>query len=456
MIGKIFRLSFLSMLVLVFFYNPVDCYPQFYKKKTEKKRSFQEIQGEAHRYWENREQDKKPGYKQYKRWEWQTESRLNSDGYTDAGLKWKGWQEKKERFGATAAEAGSNWVSLGPVQRGQIMGLGRINCMAFDPQNNDIIWIGSPTGGLWKSENGGQTWGNLTDHLPNLGVSDIIIHPENSDIIYFATGDKGRASSLSTGVMKSLDGGLTWELTGLNHGLEDQYLINKLGVHKSKTDILLAATNHGIYKTIDAGTTWEKKLDGDFYDLEICTNCSCTWYASKSGDGVYKSTDAGDNWTRLSVGLPAPSSNIGRIALAVCDSSPDSVYAVYSQEFAGIGWEWGLYGIYRSMDGGNTWSLQANSPNMLGWDTTGMDSGGQGGYALVFEVDPEDVDEVYVGSVHLWRSADGGENWLCITGSGGGAAVHVDHHDFAFLPGNPDTMFSANDGGLYKTEHSGI
>jgi photosystem II stability/assembly factor-like uncharacterized protein len=449
----------IAAVILILFYLPVNGYSQLWKKLTKKERpTFFEMQKAANEYYERYKEGRKPGFKQFKRWEWFARTRLDKDGYFDPTLNWKGWEEKQKRFGSGPDTSGSNWTPLGPltlpIAANSYPGMGRLNCIAFDPRDTDIIWVGAPTGGLWKSMDGGQTWTTTTDHLPNLGVSDILIHPQNPDIIYIATGDKQRGSTLSFGVMKSLDGGQTWQFTGLNPHVTEKCKIGQMLMHPDDPETILLAANKGIYKTTDGGDTWIKKASGDFFDIEVNAAHSSTWYASRAGTGVYRSIDSGENWTRLTNGLPVPSNRIGRIAIAVCTSSPQILYAVYCQDVESQGWEWGLYGVYRSIDGGSTWTLQANSPNLLGWATNGLDTGGQGGYALILDVKPTDPNVVYVGAVNIWKSMDGGITWQIISNTST-IWVHVDHHDFAFLPGSSTTIFSCNDGGLHKSNDGG-
>jgi len=452
MVKKFFKI-YVALIIL--FYLPAAVHAQLWREVTKKEKpTFFEMRQAANKFYDGMKEGRKPGYKQFKRWEWFARTRLDKDGYFNAANNWKGWLEKQERFGTTADGTGSDWKPLGPFgvpQRvGSGGGVGRLNCIEFDPRNTDIIWVGAPTGGLWKSMDGGLTWTTDTDHLPNLGVSDIVINPRDPDVMYIATGDKQRGSTLSIGVMKSPDGGLNWQFTGLNPGVTDMCKIGKLLMHPDNPETLLAASNQGIYKTVDGGNTWVIKITGDFFDMEVNPADSSTWYASQAGTGVFRSVDSGENWTRLGNGLPDPGPAIGRIAVSVSQSSPSVIYALYCRDIANEGWVWGLYGLYRSMDGGNTWTLQANAPNLLGWELTGNDTGGQGGYALVLDVNPDNPDIVFVASVNMWKSSDGGVTWNVIARN-----VHVDHHDFAYLPGSSSTIFSCNDGGLHKSEDDG-
>ncbi|MCP5103382.1 MAG: hypothetical protein GY950_08385 [bacterium] len=452
MVKRIFQIY---AVLLLFVYLPFGGYAQEWEKMTGKEKpTFAEVRDTLNKYYNTLKDGRKPGFKQFKRWEWFARQRLDRSGYLSPALNWKGWMEKNERFRSPARTAPAAWSPLGPVQvpanMGGPAGLGRLNCVAFDPQNPDILWVGAPTGGLWKTTDGGQTWSTLTDSLPNIGVSAVVIHPTNRDIMYIATGDKERGSTLSSGIMKSTDGGLNWDFTGLNPMAQEKCKISRMHMLPGDPETILASSNKGIYKTVNGGQTWEVKETGDFYDIEVSPADPTTWYASRSAAGVYRSYDSGETWTRLTNGLPAPGPGIGRIVIAVSRSAPSILYAVYSQDRAGEGWIWGLYGAYRSSDGGNTWPLQARYPNLLGWDVQGNDTGGQGGFAFVLEINPTDPDTVFVGSVNLWRSTNGGVNWGIVARS-----VHVDYHDLAFRPGTEPVLYSCTDGGFYKSENNG-
>ncbi|MCP5053495.1 MAG: hypothetical protein GY940_40390 [bacterium] len=449
------------LFILLCFMGTGYVYSQLWEQLTKKERpTFLEIQQAAYQFYDGLKTGRKPGFKQFKRWEWFARNRLDREGVFNLSLNYQGWLEKEFRFGppGTSGSANAAWTPLGPFTNTGISGVGRLNCIEFDPQNNSIIWVGAPTGGLWKSTDAGQSWSTSTDHLPNLGVSDIVIHPGNSSIMYIATGDKQRGSALSYGIMKSTDGGVSWQPTALRPGVEEKFKIGKLMMHPDNGETLLCAVNKGIYKTTNGGDTWQLKMDGDFFDLEVHPSDSSTWFASRASNGVYRSTDSGESWTRLTAGLPNPARNFGRIALAVSPSSPGTVYAVYCRNVDSQGWIWGLQGFFKSSDNGNSWSRKTGTPNILGWEADGSGRDGQGGYALVLEVNPGNPDMVIAGSVNLWKSENGGTSWELTAFSGGAAgvaSVHADHHELAYLPGSSSTLFSCNDGGLRRSDDNG-
>jgi photosystem II stability/assembly factor-like uncharacterized protein len=444
--------------VLIFSTNGVS---QTWERFTKKERTrFKDIQEATYKFYESMGTKRKPGFTQFKRWEWFARQRLDKDGYFDMTHQYRAWLEKEERFGPPEKSRvyGADWIARGPFTPDGISGVGRLNCVAFDPQDSNIMWVGAPTGGLWKSTDAGQSWTTATDNLPNLGVSDVAIHPADSSIMYIATGDKQRGSALSYGVLKSTDGGQTWDFTSLRPQVEEKYKIGKLIMHPADPETLLCATNKGVYKTMDGGDTWELKQEGDFFDLEVHPFHSRMWYATRSKNGVYRSIDSGESWVRLSNGLPNASAGIGRIAVALSPSEPGMIYALYTTDTVGQGWVWGLYGIFRSLDDGATWQQRRGGyPNILGWEADGSDAGGQGGYALVFQVNPTNPDILIAGSVNLWKSTSGGSTWRLLahwTGSGA-ARLHADQHELAYLPGSGNTLFACHDGGLHRSDNDG-
>lgn len=173
--------------------------------------------------------------------------------------------------------------------------------------------------------------------------------------------------------------------------------------------------------------------------------------ATLLGEGIYKSVDAGESWTRKTLGLPT--SGYGRIALAVSRSVPQTLYAIYTNE------DDAFYGLYRSMDGGTSWELRSNTPNLLGWAVLGNDSDGQAWYDLTLDVDVDNPNVLYVGGVNMWKSNDGGVSWNIIAhwyGARGIPYVHADHHSFNFHPSSDNIIYAGNDGGLFKSLDAGV
>lgn len=436
-------------------------------------KSFREVQKEFQDYWKDkdvydREAIRGKGFKQFKRYEWFWSTRMDATGNFYAERLWKARQEKYQHFPNSfyASKKGlnrvmvnsSNWTNLGPQTSipSNGGGAGRVNCIVFDPTNSNTIYVGSPSGGLWKTTNGGTSWTSNTDELGTLGVTHLAIDPANTNIMYLATGDGDAGDTYSLGVLKSTDGGATWNTTGLSWTASQTFRISKLIIHPSNSSLLIAATSNGIYKTTNAGVNWTQVQTGNFKDLDIDPSNSTVWYAclyANGTAGVYKSTNTGDTWTKLTSGLPA--SGVLRCAMSVAASSPSTLYAIFCDNISG---SYGLVGIYQSTNGGTSWTQVADgSPNLLGWNSNGGDAGGQGWYDLCITVNPTNANQVYTGGVNMWRSNDGGVTWTINahwTGSGA-PYVHADHHAVEFLPGSGTTLFSGNDGGFFKTTNNG-
>lgn len=419
--------------------------------------SFFEIQKNFREYWEGRKIERSKGWKPFKRWEWFMESRVNESGYLDANALWRAWEEKQENFAGSPSNS-SNWTNLGPQRVIPVNGgAGRLNCITIDPVNQNLIWVGAASGGLWKSTDCGLTWNSNTDKLPVLGVSAIAINPLNTSVMYIATGDGDANETYSIGVLKSTDGGETWNTTGLSWVISStsKVSINSLWINPVNPQILIAATSSGIYRTSDGGATWSQKANGLFKELDANPQnpdiiYSCRMLSTASNSPLYKSTDGGVTWSPLAGGLPY--TEYYRPALAIARSNPSTLYLLLS------GLDDGYYGLYKSTNSGSSWTLQSNSPNLLGWETDGSDLGGQGWYDLAIEVSPVNENTVYVGGVNIWKSTNAGVNWTISAhwyGDGGKPYVHADHHAFLMLPGNGNVLYSCNDGGLFKTTNGG-
>ncbi|MEO8412163.1 MAG: hypothetical protein ABI472_00830, partial [Ginsengibacter sp.] len=342
-----------------------------------------------------------------------------------------------------------NWTSLGPIGSPSgpspysRTGAGRINFIRFDPNNSNTMWVGAPDGGLWKSTNSGASWTTNTDFLTVIGCSDLVIDPTNTQNMYLATGDL-EGNRRSIGVLKSTDGGTTWNTTGLIFTALDNYSASRLLMNPSNPLNMILSTDGGTFRTTNG---WSSSTQGNFpggnpalKDMEFNPSDPNTVYAS--GDQVFKSTDNGVNWTQITTGLP--SSNVQRIALGVTPGNAAYVYALVAKSS-----DQSFLGMYRSTDNGTTFSLRSTSPNLLGYETDGSDvTAGQGFYDLSIAVSPTNANAVTTGGVNHWQSADGGTTWTNKSYWAAGQ-VHADIHEIDYLPGSSTTLFSCNDGGIF-------
>ena len=387
--------------------------------------------------------EKGHGWKQFKRWEYMMGQRVGETGVRP---------HPSVLYNAIQSQSSSNeygdWRPAGPFDAPSGEGIGRINNVAFHPQHNDTIYAGAPSGGLWVSYDDGQTWQTFTDELTNIGVSDLAIDPQHPDTMYLATGDRDDADTYSFGLMKSVDGGVTWSATGLSFNVSNNYRIGRVLVHPDSTNIVVAATNGGIYRSTNYGQTFSLEQSGLFYGVHM--GHGDTLFATTSGSSpkVYRSVNAGDSWTQMSSGLPT--SGVYRCEVAV-SSVPGLLYAVFGDSNYGFG------GLYRSTNGGSNWSLMSSTPNIMGWSSTGGGSGGQAWYDLSIACDPLNENTVYVGGINIWKSTNGGANWSIVGhwyGAGSIPFVHADHHHASFRPGTSQ-LYVGTDGGVYKTANGG-
>lgn len=362
--------------------------------------NFYEVQRQFEIYWKDKPKDKGKGIKPYKRWEYFWRSRVDSKGnFPPNDINYVEWEKYKKSAKRTldGSRAGA-WTGLGPnSSTSGYAGIGRISGIAFHPSNTNIIFVGTPGGGLWRSTNNGDTWSPMTDNiLAHLGISGIVIHPTIPNIMYISTGDAYGADTYSLGVLKSTDGGVTWNTTGLNWSVTNFRLIRKLIIDPDDSNVLIAATNDGIYRTTNQGTTWTQEATGDYYDVVPHPTASTnTFYASTSNQ-ILKSTNNGDSFSAVHT-----ISGSGRINLAVTAANSAYLYALSSKSSNG-----GFNGVYRSIDSGSTFSNQSTTPNILGYESDGSDEGGQGWYDLCITADPLTANTIYVGGINTWKSTN--------------------------------------------------
>ncbi len=344
------------------------------------------------------------------------------------------------------------WRSVGPTRGGRVV------AVAGDPVNTLVFYQGSTGGGVWKTEDGGISWRNVSDGYFHTGsVGAIGLAASNPQVVYVGMGEtciRGNAS-IGDGVYKSTDAGKTWQ----HVGLEATSQIGRVRVHPTNPDLVYVAAlgspwgpspDRGVYRSKDGGRTWQKILYRDentgAIDLILDPGDPNVIYASflqerrypwgfvsaGPGTGLFKSTDGGDTWKELTSNPGLPDGLKGRIGLAISPVQTSRVWAIIDAAL-------GKKGVFRSDDGGATWKRMNDDANLTQrpW------------YYHHIVADPQDANTVYVLNVQFWKSTDGGETFTRMQ------VPHGDNHDLWIDPKNPRRMVEGNDGGAVVSFNGG-
>ncbi len=433
---------------------------QWVTKMHDPNENFYSIQQEFTNYWQGKTYERGKGYKVFKRWEWFTEPRVFPSGDLKLASTAKSFEEFNKYLMANptaamkingtmgVASSSGSWTPIGPF--GSPIGgdAGRTTFIRFHPNDANTIYAGTPVGGLWVTNNGGISWTTNTNSLSVIGCADIAINPTNTAVMYLATGDP-ETDNASIGILKSTDAGLTWLPTGLTYSVAQQKNIDRLIMNPLNSNVLLAATSSGIYRTNDAAITWSLVKSGNFKDIEYKPNDTATVYAVTTSS-FFKTTTGGNNpasWTTT----PLTGGSFNRLCVSVTPANSSYVYVLASKSADN-----GFGGLYRSTNSGTGFTLMSNSPNIFDWSPDGSDAGGQGWYDLACGVSPTNENELVCGGVNTWRSLDGGASWNLFThwyGGGGAAFIHADVHAIEYQTGSK--IFMGNDGGVYATNNGG-
>ena len=385
-------------------------------------------------------------YNEFKRWEYLMQSRTYPSGnLPDPGILFQEYDRYQKSHPASTTRS-ATWSPVGnAVVPGNGGGVGRINVIRIDPTNTNTIYIGSAGGGVWKTTNGGTTWMDITTNIPVTSIADIAIDPTNPNNIYLATGDGYGYEATwqmdndfwggvySAGVLKSIDGGNTWSPTGLSYAQSNNQIIQRLIIHPTNPAILLAATRNGIYRTADGGATWTL-VDADHcYDMEFNTANPDIIYAGGNLN-ILRSVDAGATWSVLKSNL----CSTGRISIETTAANSNVIYALCQSG-----------SLFKSTDGGVTWTNKLSPSGYASF---------YGYYDLVLECSDANENYLLAGGLSVAKSTNGGTSWSTISSwscSTCSNYVHADNHDLEFLPGSTQTIYSSNDGGIFKSTNLG-
>ena len=379
-----------------------------------------------------------------------------------------------------------SWKQIGPkvVPKGQTLDpdvkvnvTGRITAIVIHPQDPDTIYVGTAQGGIWKTINGGKHWSPTSDNAISLAIGDLAMDPNNPDVLYAGTGEGNYSagSQYGLGILKTTNGGKTWESKGWEpkdeKGVSKNTFANarfcRIVVNPKNSNYIFAATRSegknlpGIYRSTDAGESWLILTSGlpsnsDATDIVLDTKNPDIAYAAFYEQGIFKTKNANAStpkWDHLNSGLP--SSGFTRIALGISPSSPQTLYALMSgPDDDNPDNAYLIDKFYSTTNGGDTWD-RITLPGADLFGTVYPNSlGNQGNYNISVSVNPVNPDIVYLSGISVWkaeRNSSSGQWTITNVGS----AIHSDNHALTFDPKDHLKIYAGNDGGIYRSDDGG-
>ncbi len=396
----------------------------------------------ANRHFERVGTGQGSGYKQFQRWLYERRFHTDENGFFISPQKeWNNYRQNRSNM-PDAPEA-ANWVPLGPNGWNRTSswnpGTGRLTHLAIHPSNEQVIYVSSPGGGIWKTINGGAAWTPLTDNNSTwMNVYALTLDPLNPNIVY--AGMTG-----SVGIIKSTDAGTTWSPAGAG----PSGTVRKILIHPGSSNIVFAAATNGIWRSTNGGTSWTQVHTGSKEDIEFKPGDVSIMYAS--GNDVYRSIDNGVSWTL--VGAAQGITNTGRTLVSVSAANPNIVYAVQAGG--------SLFGrMYRSTDAGLSFVTTvvgnpASGTNYFGYSSNGTGTTGQATYDMAMDVSPVNADDVYIAGIICWRSTNGGNSFIPLTEWSLPNTLGYNHADVHGLYWINSTLYSLSDGGIYRSIDNG-
>lgn len=384
-------------------------------------------------YWNDKSYIKGYGWKQFKRFEYFWDKRVNEKGdfpsretMQDAYTSFENFKKNSANRNRSAGVAA--WYPKGP--KGVTYGNGRINFIEVDPNNPNTIYIGSPSGGCWKTTNAGINWQPLTDFLSTVSVSGIAVDPNNSNTVLINTGDFNHSQGSSHGIFRSTDGGTTWNATSLSFSSPSFVRGGKIEFVPASSTNVFAISHSGMYRSVDGGQNWTTIVNNGVEDFEFKPGNPSTMYYVDD-NGFFKSTNGGISFSAVTNGLP--STGFARLQVAVTAANPDVVYVLGGGSNNTL--------VYKSTDSGTSFTQMHTA-------STGDPLGGQVWYDMAFCISPIDENDLHAGAVYVYRSQDGGATFSGALNSG----IHADIHWLEYF-GN--YLYCGNDGGIHRSLDGG-
>ncbi len=395
-------------------------------------------------------------YKQFERWVYLWQDRINPDGslpQADQLLPKKSFVKQLFQTPSQSVaqkQSLDTWTMVGPSQNVNengyqaYPGMGRVNVIAVDPTKEQIMFLGAAAGGVWKTTDGGQTWEPKGDQFSGMGITDIQIDPTNAQTIYVATGDADGYSITSIGILKSTDGGNTWQPTGLVYSLADNKFVYKLSFAANNPQKIFALVSDQIKFSTDGGTNWQNAnvdyspyapYSAHFQSIVFDPDDANKVIVSDYWGGLYVSTDGGSNFALHQTITGGNSRN--KLKLAVSPNDLDYFYGLDDV---------GNFFKFR-FDMGGTDNDRVSTTVISGFNS-------QGSYNMTLAISPTDKNKIIAAGVRGYVSSDNGQSFNVKLNPyndppGIGFYVHPDHHYVAFLS-DGETIIDAHDGGVHK------
>lgn len=436
--------------------------------------------------------------KPFQRWWWLYQQRAYPAAYVPERAIVLAMEQMREyelsmaRTGETIQ--GEIWQSVGPApilggQIGRTSGTrpmsGRVIEIAVDPGNLNRWLIGGAQGGIWETRDAGSTWKPLTDDQAALAVGAITFAPSNPNIIYAGTGTAvfSVTSYAGAGVLKSLDGGASWQLLASSTFTRTSF--SEIRVHPTNPNMVLAATTRGVagrsrqtaspapstglFRSTNGGVSWTEILEGEATDLEVDPTNFNNQYAAlgdifgDESNGVYRSTNAGGTWRLINGPWSNLSEGVGRVEMAIAPSNPNVLYVSIQDAINNVGADGGILGLWRTNNAwaaSPTWTQIPLEPTdngtgdhgYCGWDLAFRSDSDQCWFSHEVAVDPNDPNIFYGGGIPLWKFD--GATWTEVSKSASDPrnGIHVDQHALVWA-GN--RLVVGNDGGVWSTTDGG-
>ncbi len=410
--------------------------------------SYEDIVTEGESFFDQHGRGQHTGYKSFQRWQYWMKRCLDKEGHMMSGVK---LHDAFHQFQAVHepkrnSKSLPTWTDLGPYEAGNTNGwsshLGRITSIAVDDNDLNHILVGSPTGGVWKTTDGGANWEAIYDFETVLDIYSLAISPHNPQHYYIGT--------WGAGIRRSVDGGQTWIES---QGVSSSTRIIDIAISPVDPNICIAINEGGnVFQSSTAGERWDVSLihSGTLYDVEFKPSDANTVYVSGKG-AIFKSTDKGWTFTEMAGPWQSSGFSFNPIMMTVSAEDPNYLYALEADN-GGFG------ALYLSQDGGNSFAIQSSNANednnLMGYVKTAK--GGQAPRDMDIAVNPQNKNEVHIGGIMTHRSLDGGQTWEQTSHWLRNDPLPFIHADIDIIVYKEGRAFFGTDGGLFTTDDGAV